>query len=330
MPLGAPTPLGVFTTWTFAPVADVLLLLGALGYALGVRRVQARGGTWPRARSAAAAAAVVGLVLALNSAMAVYGHALFWVHMIQHLTLIMVVPVLLVWAEPIRLAHDAGAARAVDAVLGNPAVRLLTHPVVTLAFYTAVLVVTHLTAFPDAMMTTPWVHDLELVLYLVSGYLFFLPLAGDERTPWAVPYLLRLAVLAIGMGADTLVGVALMLTGHPVADFAAMRGPWGLDVLSDQHTAGGIMWVVGDGLMMLLMIIIGVRWGLARPEEQTMGRWLEGARARVLLDGDEEQEAAGVDDDEDALARYNARLAALHARDRPATPGAADGSDGPR
>lgn len=316
MSLAEPGLLGLLAAWTFTPLGDLLILLGALAYAYGVRRVLARGGEWPLTRSVAGAGAVLGLVVAMNSAMAVYGHALFWVHMLQHLTLIMVVPVLLVWAQPIRLASDAGAARAVDAALRNPAVRFVTHPVVTLALYTAVLVLTHLTAFQAQMPTTPWMHEFELVAYLVSGYLFFLGLAGDERTPWDVPYMLRLAVLAVGMGADTLVGITLMMTGHPIADFSMMRGAWGLDAISDQRTAGGIMWALGDGLMMLLMIVVGVRWGLTRPERQTMGHWLEGARSRALLDDDAAGTDEGVDDDEDALARYNARLAALHGLDR--------------
>ncbi|MET0187763.1 MAG: cytochrome c oxidase assembly protein [Pseudonocardia sediminis] len=316
MSLAEPGLLDLLTAWTFTPLGDLLIVLGVLAYAFGVHRVRSRGGTWPVARTVAAGGAVVALVAGLNSAMAVYGHVLFWVHMLQHLTLIMVVPVLLVWAQPIRLAGEAGASRVVDAVLRNPAVRFVTHPVVTMAFYAAVLVLTHLTAFQAEMPTTPWMHEFELVIYLVSGYLFFLPLAGDERTPWDVPYALRLAVLAVGMGADTLVGIALMLTGHPIADFSTMRGAWGLDAISDQHTAGGIMWALGDGLMMLLMIVIGVRWGMARPDQQTMGRWLEGARSRELLDDDTDRADASVDDDEDALARYNARLAALHGIDR--------------
>jgi putative copper resistance protein D len=57
-------------------------------------------------------AAMLTLVLALSSSLAVYAHNLFWAHMIVHLLMIMVVPVLLVWAQPIRLAHTAGEPRA--------------------------------------------------------------------------------------------------------------------------------------------------------------------------------------------------------------------------
>lgn len=301
------------TTWTVSPVADALILLATAGYF----RLATRGGQrWPRRRSAAWAGAVLVLVVALDSSVATYAHVLFWVHMVQHLMLIMVVPVLLVWAQPVRLAVERGGPRLrgrVEAVLGARATRLATAPPVTLAFYTTVLVLTHLTGFQSLMVANPWVHDLEVMLYLLSGYLFFVSLAGSERTPWNVPYLLRLVVLAVSMGVDTLVGIVLMLTPYAVAPgFDAGHPGWGPGALGDQEVAGAIMWVGGDGLMMLLMIVIGVRWGMAGAADQTMGRWLEGARARTLLDSGAADGFTRVDDDDDALAAYNARLASLH------------------
>jgi cytochrome c oxidase assembly factor CtaG len=66
-----------------------------------------------------AAAAVVAV--ALVGPVGVYGETLFWVHMVQHLALIMVVPVLVVWAQrarrPRRCADAAFAAR----LLSRPA-----------------------------------------------------------------------------------------------------------------------------------------------------------------------------------------------------------------
>lgn len=309
----APDLSAVLTTWTVSPVADVLILLATAGYL----RLATRGGQrWPRRRIAAWAGAVLVLVLALDSSVATYAHVLFWVHMVQHLMLIMVVPVLLVWAQPVRLVAERGGPRlsgSVEAVLGARVTRAVTAPPVTLGLYTAVLVLTHLTGFQELVVANPWMHDLEVVLYLLSGYLFFVSLAGTERTPWNVPYLLRLAVLAVSMGVDTLVGIVLMLTPYAVAPgFDAGHPGWGPGALGDQEVAGAIMWVAGDGLMMLLMIVIGVRWGMAGAADQTMGRWLEGARARTLLDSGSADGFTRVDDDDDALAAYNARLASLH------------------
>jgi putative copper resistance protein D len=310
----APDLSAVVTTWTLAPVADVLILAGTVGYVRLATRTGSSMQRWPRRRIAAWAGAVLTLVVALNSSVAAYAQVLFWVHMVQHLMLIMVVPVLLVWAQPVRLMVERGGPRTVErttAVLGGRIARAATAPPATLAFYAAVVVLTHLTGFQEVARADFWAHGLELVLYLLSGYLFLLPLVGSERTPWTVPYLLRLAILAASMGVDTLVGIVLMLTPHAVAPGYGTAHPgWGPGALADQEIAGAIMWVAGDGLMMLLMIVIGVRWGMAGAAEQTMGRWLEGARASTVLGAGSRD--VSVDDDDDALAAYNARLATLH------------------
>ncbi len=47
----------------------------------------------------------------INSALAVYGRNLLWVHMIVHLLMIMVVPAFAVWAQPIRLLHSVASSR---------------------------------------------------------------------------------------------------------------------------------------------------------------------------------------------------------------------------
>lgn len=75
---------------------------------------------------------------------------------------------------------------------------MLVSARLTVPLYAAVLVLTHLTGFQQAMATHMWIHDAELLLYLVSGYLLLLPLAGEELSvepPW--PYGLRLLVLAL-------------------------------------------------------------------------------------------------------------------------------------
>ena len=97
MTTDAPTWSSVLTSWTFTPVADLLL----------VRRLARCDGAWSWGRTTSWLAAMVVLVVALNTSMAVYAHSLFWVHMLVHLILIMVAAVLLVWAQPIRLVRVA-------------------------------------------------------------------------------------------------------------------------------------------------------------------------------------------------------------------------------
>jgi putative membrane protein len=95
-------------TWTPSPVADALIALALVCYLALLIRLRRNRRSWPALRTLSALAAATILVLVVNGALAVYGHHLFWVHMIVHLLLITVVPALMVWAQPIRLLHDAG------------------------------------------------------------------------------------------------------------------------------------------------------------------------------------------------------------------------------
>ncbi|MGH3770562.1 MAG: cytochrome c oxidase assembly protein [Pseudonocardiaceae bacterium] len=306
------------TTWTSAPIVDVLAGLAVAGYLMAARRrARATGSSWPPRATVSWLAGVAVLLVSVHSGIEVYGHALLWVHMIQHLLLIMVVPVLLIWGQPIRL----GWRRAPSGRLA----RWLTFPVLTLGLYTGVLVVTHLTGFSELMATQPWAHHLEQVLYLLSGYLLFLPLAGSEASPWPVPHVVRFALLGLAMGADTLVGVALMLTGQPLAPSTALMRPgWGPSLLGDQNSAGAIMWVGGDVLMMLLMLAVVAQWS-AIGSRARLGDWLESARRQSLAsigsapgpDHTTIETTADVDDDEPARQAYNRMLAALHHRSHP-------------
>ena len=282
-------------------------------------RLRRDGQPWPALRIVSALAAAAFLVLVVNGALAVYGHHLFWVHMIVHLLLITVVPALLVWAQPIRLLHDAGGP-AIGARVDQSAVAAgrsdaLISPRITVPLYAAVLVLTHLTGFQQAMSQHMWIHNAELVLYLVTGYLLLLPLAGDELTtdPPLAPFL-RFVILAICMGPDTLVGVVLMMTNTALAPAYAASRDWGPTALVDQSAAGAIMWFAGDGLMMILMVVIGGRW-IAGGDRwaPASGPWLDRVRRQATL-GSDADDSIDLDDDDAALAAYNARLAALHHR----------------
>ncbi|GAA1297739.1 cytochrome c oxidase assembly protein [Pseudonocardia xinjiangensis] len=318
----APSWWGALAFWRFSPAVDLVLVLVTVAYLLLARRPGADGSRWPPLRTTAWLGAVVVLVVALDGPVAVFADVLFWVHMVQHLLLIMVVPVLLVWAQPWRLVHDAGGARArsvVDRVVGSRAARWGTAPLCSLGLYAAVVILTHLTGFQQVSVTDPAVRAAELALYLVSGYLLFLPLAGAELVPWSPPHLARFALLALSMGVDTLTGVVLMLTPRPLAPaYAAAHPGWGPTALADQEAAGAIMWFGGDVLMLVLMVAVAVRWGTSQGQEQGLGRWIEGVRHRTLLGADAvpaDGASGDVDADERALQAYNAALAALHTRD---------------
>jgi putative copper resistance protein D len=287
-------------TWHLRPVTDAVLLVTA-----GLYLRRARHG-WPIGRTLCFLGALALLAVTLQSSIDVYGHELFWMHMIEHLLLIMCVPVLFVLGQPIRLRTTE-----TTALLRSRVVSVLTFPPFTLALYAVVLVGTHLTGFLPLMLTHEWLHEVEIVLYLGSGYLFFLPLLGHEPLGRQLSYPLRVFLLFLGMTADTVVGVLLMMT---------TREPFPAAVLSDIHTGGGIMWVVGDGLMFAVTVLVVAQWMRDTERQNDTGQWLESARRSTLaglgVEAVNQNTDDDIDDDDAALAAYNRMLAKLSQRDR--------------
>jgi cytochrome c oxidase assembly factor CtaG len=326
MPAGDPlAPLTwtrAFTTWRFAPVTTVVLLAVLLLYLAAVVLARRRGTRWSATRTVSFAAGLGAVAAAIMGSPGVYGDAgLFWVHMIQHLMLIMVAPWLLCLGHPVTVLLRAGArferARR-SAVMG-----VLISPITGLAGYISVLFGVHLSVFMDAMMRSGTLRVTEHALYLGGGYLYFSRLLTAEYRPLGYP--LRLFSLFMGMSADTVVGVVLLQATHPpFPTYARMHPAWGPGPLADIHDGGAVMWIGGDGLMFVMLLVVGVMWFLDRsPEARRAGRFLESARQAALAGtghdqpgGEAERErlrgSGDIDEDQEALDAYNALLARMN------------------
>jgi len=102
-PVAALAPLGghQFTSVTVDLVSVVLVAVGVV-YAVGVRRFGALhpGQGWSVRRTAAFMAGLAVALVSLDTFIGVYDRELFYVHMIQHLMLIMVAAPLLAMGAP--------------------------------------------------------------------------------------------------------------------------------------------------------------------------------------------------------------------------------------
>lgn len=125
------------------------------------------------------------LWVCVASAIGGYAMSLFWMHMVLHLLLIMVVPALFVLGHPLTVliealpAHPQARARK---VMKGRTVGLLTHPLTGLALYTVVIIGTHLTGFMNEMAIRPWLMTAEQVLYVAAGFLSSFPCSWKSRS----------------------------------------------------------------------------------------------------------------------------------------------------
>jgi putative copper resistance protein D len=312
----------VLTQWEFAPVVTAAVLaVGAL-YLWGAWRVRRRhpARPWPWWRTGMFLAGLAVVVIATQSGIGAYDDVLFWDHMIQHLLLIMVAPPLLVVGEPFTLLLHASRNPLhswAKRVIRSRVVSFLTWPPFGLVAYIVTIVATHLTGLTALTLRDPLLHDAEHVLYLVVGYLFFLPLLGREPIRWRISYPIRILVLFLAMPVDTFTGLVL---GYATSGTytEGPRPPGALGPVQDVHWGGAIMWIAGDAIMFAVMLLVLLAWSRERRASWGMSGWLEAARKsrfdEVVAPGGPAVARAGrggIDDDEH-LAAYNAYLARLH------------------
>jgi len=291
--------------------------LAAGAYLWGVRRVARRhpARPWPAWRTATFLAGLAVVALALQSGIGSYDDTLFWDHMVQHLMLIMVAPPLLIFGQPITLLLHASRNPLhtwVKRILRSPVVSFLTWPVFGFAAYAAAIVVAHLTGLANVAARSQLAHDSEHAVFLVVGYLFFLPIIGSEPIRWRLSYPARLILLFLVMPVDTFTGVVLGYGNRGAPGLlAGPRPAWAGGAVADLHAGGAVMWVAGDAIMFALMMVVFWMWSTdSRASTRTRG-WLEAARRATVAPG-AASARADIDDDDEQLAAYNEYLGRLN------------------
>lgn len=315
-----------FTQWEFAPVVTAIVAVAALLYLYGAWRVRREhpARPWPWWRSGLFFAGLGVIVIATQSSVGAYDDILFFMHMWQHLLLLMVAPPLLLAGQPVTLLLHASHNPLhswVKGVVRSRPVSAITFPLVGVGLYIATVVGTHLTSFMNLTLEHTYLHQGEHVLYLVAGYLYFLPLIGHEPIKWRLSYPAQLFLFVIAMPVDTFTGLVLMQTTKEMFPAYAGRRDWGPSLVSDLHSGGAVMWIGGDAIMFVLILLLFAGLLSSRAKVDA-GRWIEGVRARrfnELAGADQAVSVADtgglvddVDDDERQFQAYNDYLARLN------------------
>lgn len=263
----------VLLAWTFEAHVILPLLAAAFVYrwAAGVVRRQHPHNQVPRYRIWSWYLGLAVIFVALASPIGTYDDALFTVHMVQHLLLVMVAAPLLAIGAPItlllRVASPVARHRFWLPLLHSRVVKVLAFPVVSWCVFAAVMWASHFSSLFNAALDNDYIHLGEHALYLGSALLFWWPVVGADPSPWRLPHPGRVAYLFLGMPQSSFLGLAIFSAPEPLyAHYETLVRTWGPTPLADQQLAGGIMWAGGDGIFLIAMIL--ALWVWLRAEER--------------------------------------------------------------
>lgn len=185
----------------------------------------------------------------------------FWVHMIQHILLMMLISPLIVLGSPFKLllgARQSRAGRLSNALARNFVIRQLFKAEVGFVIFLAVLILTHFSPLANAGMRNPNIHCLELILFLAGGIIYYYPVMEGNPHPYNIPYSQRVLSLFAMMLPETMTGFFLY-SGNRVLHSLPSKTSMSMG-LSDQHTGGAIMWAMGMLIDSMWIVLAAKDW----------------------------------------------------------------------
>jgi putative membrane protein len=243
-------------SWSFQPGA--FLMIGLLGGVYGwrmrdLRRIDPSPVRHDHARMAAFTAGLLVLFLALASPIDTVGEErLFTVHMIQHLLLADIAPILLLLGFSRAFLRPAvRRLRPVEEALGPVA-----HPVTAVLLFVATMWVWHLPAMYELALHHPAAHAFEHLMFFSSGLAFWwfilepVPPRHRLKGLGALAYVGSAKLL---MGA---LGVVLAFSPNAIYDtYEHAPRAWGLSAVADQNV-GGVLMMLEQSIVLVIFFAI--------------------------------------------------------------------------
>ncbi|MCZ2523476.1 cytochrome c oxidase assembly protein [Streptomyces sp. SCUT-3] len=285
-------------------------LVALLLYGWAVARLHRRGDSWPVNRTVWFVTGVLTVVLVTCTGLNDYGMVMFSVHMVQHMIISMLSPIMILLGSPVTLALRAlpsagrgrkGPRELLVALLHSRYMRVITHAGFTIPMFIASLYVLYFTPLFDFLMESRTGHIVMMVHFLAVGLSFFWPIMGVDPGPNRPGHVMRMLELFIGMPFHAFFGIAFMMSSAVMVDtFANPPASLGIDPLADQQAGGGIAWAFSEIPTLVVLLALMAQWS------KSEARRAKRSDRAADRDGDAELNA------------YNAYLASLEARSRDA------------
>jgi putative copper resistance protein D len=167
-------------------------------------------------------------------------------------------------SSPIDLFWRASTGRLharLTALLRSGPSRILGHPGVAFVAYAVLIPITHLTVWYNYTLEHPAIDNIEHLIFLALGYMFWRQIFGSDPNCYRLHPALKFGYLFLAIPIDTFTGLSLDQQTHELFPaYLNFHRTWGPSLLDDLHIGGVLMWVAGDTLMLWPMIPVALGW----------------------------------------------------------------------
>jgi cytochrome c oxidase assembly factor CtaG len=259
-----------------AVLAPLALLAGIYVWRFREARREAGGRGAGFVQAAAFAGAMVALLIALVSPLDGLGEDyLFSAHMVQHVLLGDIAPLLLLLALS-RVIMRPATRRLMR---GERALGPLANPVTGILLWLVLMYLWHVPALYDTAAENAPVHVLEHACFFAAGIALWWPLIQPVPMRRRLTGMQPLAYIAAAKGGLAALGLYLAWASSALYPYYETTPRiWGLSPVEDQNIGGVIMMVEQSLTLVLVLVVLFVRMLAQSEEEERRRERLEAAR----------------------------------------------------
>lgn len=265
-------------TWTFSPTVIVLVMAACGLYGWAWLRARRPGMPHPPGygRLALFASSQLMLVAALLSPIDSISDNVMFMHMVQHLLLLDIVPILFI------LSLTKGLLRPVTRRLTRVEHRVgpLAHPVFAVFLYIGLMGLWHVPRMYDLALRYEYVHYLEHTCFLIAGSVYWWHLLSPIRGRMAMGGMGPIVYMAVTKFFVGMLGIILIFAPHSLYPWYQHHPHyWSLTARADQSLAGVVMAleqsvIMGLALVYLVYRMLGDSEREAQRQERYDAAWI--------------------------------------------------------
>ena len=258
-----------WTAWNSNPLPTILLLMAANLYVTGFSRWKRPSHPVMLWQKLCFFSGLFLLFLVLQSPIDSLAVHLFSFHQIQHLTIRMFGPFLILLGAPLTpmlrglprwallgvvrpIVRNHGARRGYD---------LITNPVFTTVLFLGFLFLWQLPGVHNAALRNSALHELMHFTMLSSGFLFWWLVIDPKPHRSRLHYGLRILYLGLIIIPNTVLGAAITFSDKVIYQaYAEVERPISISLMADQQLGAAILWVPGDMMSLLVAGIVMIMW----------------------------------------------------------------------